>query len=112
MIKRVTKNYKYNAKRPVNYIWPEEVSYQNPIVGVKQEYEFVDWWFKLQSGEKSDNTVSNDGFEDLDWSQITSLKIRYDKNSYVCGYEFFNSQNKLIMSIGYTVGPLLKVNFR
>ncbi len=94
---RVTKHYNYDPSAPVNYTWPEQVSYHNPVGAVKWQggygYGYV-YWFKLQSGDKTDNGEADNGFQDLDWSKITSLVIRYyPNNSCVAGFEFYNSEN-------------------
>ena len=34
MSKWITEHYKYNPQCPINYTWPEVVSYQNPISAV------------------------------------------------------------------------------
>ncbi len=34
-IRRVTEHLRYNPAYPINYTWPEQVSYQNPIEAVK-----------------------------------------------------------------------------
>ncbi len=31
LIRKVTKHYKYDARWPINYTWPEHVSYHNPV---------------------------------------------------------------------------------
>ena len=53
---------------------------------------------------------------DLDWPQITSLVIKYgsnnDDDSFVYGFEFYNSENKLIHKIGGLGGRPFKVNLR
>ena len=36
IIKRISAHYKYNARYPINYTWPEQVSYHNPVMGVKE----------------------------------------------------------------------------
>ncbi len=87
--KRVTEHYLYNPEYPLNYRWPEQVSYLNPITALKIESGVL--YFKLLSGEKTDNTVGDDRFNELNWSQITFLVIRlHTKDSYVSGFEFYN----------------------
>ena len=54
-MKKRIKHYKNDARYPINYIWPEEVCYQNPIRAFKS-YGYC-LWFKLKSGEKTDNTA-------------------------------------------------------
>ena len=50
------------------------------------------WFFRLQSGEKTEEFLSDDGFKDLDWSLITSLVIGYDSDtSELDGLKFYNS---------------------
>ncbi len=53
MIKRVEQHYKYNPEYPINFIWPEKVSYLNPIRGVKL-FGITGWLFELESGEMTD----------------------------------------------------------
>ena len=45
MIKRVEHYNDFNPRYPINYTWPEEVSYQNPIIRVKREIGSSRWWF-------------------------------------------------------------------
>ncbi len=47
--------YKHNSKFPINYKWPEQISYHNPVTGVCSLClsEFV---FRLQSGDRTENT--------------------------------------------------------
>ena len=93
-IKRVNKHYKFCSERPIDYTWPEQVSYENPVRAFKYSDSYG-CYFRLQSGEKNEKIAKDDGFVDLDWSQITSLVIRYySYNSQVAGFEFYNSQNK------------------
>jgi len=48
---------KYNPERPINYSWPEQISYGNPLGAVHYEiflglFEFESGFvFRLQSGE-------------------------------------------------------------
>ena len=72
---RITDHYKYNPKRPINYRWPKEVSYQNPISAIEGHNGYL--VFKLKSGEITDSTESNGYFRDLDWTEVTSLKISF-----------------------------------
>ena len=65
MSKWTTDHYWYNAEYPINYIWPKEVSYHSPVTGVKKGG--MGYNFRLQSGEKTFNSVSDDGFKHLDW---------------------------------------------
>ncbi len=94
-IKRVSAHYKYDARFPVNYSWPEQLSYHNSVAGVKRnDYGVGLWWFRLESGDKTDDREADVGFKGLDWSQITCLVIRYHSdNSQVWGFEFYNSNN-------------------
>ncbi len=80
MITRVTDHYKYNPKYPVNHAWPEKVSYDNPIrAGLCYQGNY--WFsFKLQSGEMTNNKVKDpwhESFENLNWSNITTIVIGY-----------------------------------
>ncbi len=61
--KRVSDHYNFNPEYAVNYTWPEQVSYFNPVTAVKGVDSDYGQCFKLQSGEKTDNTESNDGFK-------------------------------------------------
>ena len=92
---RTTEHYSFNAEHPINYIWPESISYENPITHVK--CNSFGLWFKLQSGEKTERDESDAGFKSLTWSQISSLVIRYyadeKRNSKVMGFESYNLQN-------------------
>ena len=48
--RKVSNHYKYNPDYPINYTWPEKVSYHNPVIGFKTGFMF----FKLRSGETTD----------------------------------------------------------
>ncbi len=97
---RVTDHYMYTAKHQLNYSWPEETSYHNPMAVVKSD-GLVEFVFKLKSGEKTDNTASEVDFKKLNWAKITSLEIRFDSDdSLVWGFVFYNSANKEIFEIG------------
>ena len=90
----------YNAKHQLNYSWPEEPSYHNPVAAVKNN-GLVEFVFKLKSGEKTDNTASENDFKKLNEAKITSLEIRFDSDdSLVWGFVFYNSANKEILEIG------------
>ena len=93
---------------PINYTWPEQVSYYNPVVGVKMNGK--SFCFRLQSGEETYNIHKFLGFQDLDWSQITSLVIICRPNSEVCGFEFYNSDSQSILLIGHDWHNNYKVN--
>ena len=58
--------------------------------------------------------MDDGSFKDLNWSQITSLAIRYDSDdSMVVGFEFYNSLfDKLILQIGIDGDAYFKVNLR
>ena len=58
-------HYEYNNVLPINYIWPKEISYHNPVRVVKLRRG--DGWFRLQSGEKTDETYWDEPFMNLDW---------------------------------------------
>ncbi len=91
---RITDHQYEVVERLIRYNWPKRVSYHNPVTAVKA---YGHGWcvFRLQSGEKTDITEENKGFKDLDWSQITSLVIRYDlDDSSVSGFEFYNSDGQ------------------
>ncbi len=84
----------------LNFMWPDEPSYENPIVGFKY-LSYRDCCLKLKSGEKSHKTISDDGFENINWSNINSIKIncRYDGKVFgICG---LNSQGQCIQKITY-----------
>ena len=50
--KRVTERYNENPFFPINYTWPEQVSYENPIRAGKQTgYMSWNFVFMLESGE-------------------------------------------------------------
>ncbi len=49
-IKRVSKHYKYNTKFPINYTWPKQASYLNPVSEVRSDGACM---FRLQSGEQT-----------------------------------------------------------
>ena len=70
MFKRVITCPHENKDLPNNYSFPDEISYHNPIVALKCCHVggSLWWWFMLQSGEKTDNAVQNNGFRQLDWS--------------------------------------------
>ncbi len=100
----VTDHYRYNASYPVNYTWPEKVSYENPIKAVK--HAFVGgWWFQLQSGEQTGNDDQFEGvFQELNWVEIKSIVICYyfgADSSLINCLEFFNKENMPITKIGY-----------
>ncbi len=99
MTETITDHYKYNKYCQINFTWPKEPSYQNPVTGIMEYYD--KWWFKLQSGEKTSN-ASDKLFKDLNQSDINSIVIRYTSNdSRVTGFEFYNSENQLILKIGW-----------
>ncbi len=50
MKQRVTA-HKYPCNNQINFIWPEQVSYNNPVVLFKTRYYGFGLVFKLQSGE-------------------------------------------------------------
>ena len=75
IIKRASEHFNFYAKYPVNYSWPDEISYQNPITGLNSDTAGI--WLKLQSGEKTDNTASDDGLKNLNWSKIKTIEIVY-----------------------------------
>ena len=78
ILKRVT-DHEYKNAKTIDYEWPQQISYQNPIRRLKGESYRCWWWFKLQSGEKTGKTASKDCvFMDLNWSQINSIEIRFD----------------------------------
>ncbi len=79
IIKRANEHFNFYAKYPVNYSWPDEISYQNPITGLNSDTAGI--WFKLQSGQKTDNTASDDGLKNLNWSKIKTIEIVYRKFS-------------------------------
>ncbi len=89
-------------------MWPEQPSYNNPIVVFKKDYsEIGDWEFGLQSGEKIGKiswAAFYDGLQNeceiQDWSQIASMLIRYDSEYSVQGIEFYNSDNQQICLVG------------
>ena len=92
------------ANRPINFAWPEQLSYENPVTAVQCDGEGL--FFRLLSGEKTNRVRANDfrvdGFKDLNWSQIASLAIiYYPQSAFVVGFEFYNSEEKLIQIIGY-----------
>ena len=114
---------------PTNFIWPEHVSYENPVVGVKIYGCNSEFLFRLQSGEMTDNDFKKeahgdtdsdeevDGFEDLDWSLISTIAIRYnpERNAKVRGLEFYYSQSKKILKVdngGFSGLGNFKVNLR
>ena len=43
IIKKVT-HLKYQVENPINYTWPEEVSYHNPISKVRSD-GYGNFWF-------------------------------------------------------------------
>ena len=70
MTKGNTPLFTYNSKYPINYTWPEEVSYHNPMKAVSCDDCYgigFCFCFKLQSGEQTGNPLPGDGFKDLDW---------------------------------------------
>ncbi len=72
---------------------PGLISNNNPIEAVMDSWNGFcpDFVFKLQSGEKTNNIAADDGFKDLDWSQITSLVIYYRSDFKIMrGFEFYN----------------------
>ena len=74
MTKTVTEViYQNKFPMPINYTWPDKVSYYDPITGIKEHSEYYRFWFKLQSGAKSDSTSSDCGYKELDWSKINFI---------------------------------------
>ena len=71
MLKSITEHYRYNPWLPINYTWTEQINYHNPISAVKRDG--YNYWFKLKSGDKTDKSAADDGFIDLDWTEINSL---------------------------------------
>ena len=63
---RVTE-FKYFNKK-INFVWPEVFSYNNPIVGVKDEGYAYMWCFFLQNRQMSFKAPDPTVFKDLDWS--------------------------------------------
>ncbi len=101
----VTNHYKHNVDYPINFTWPDKVNYYNPIKGLKL-YGYSSWYFKLQSGEKTNEDERDylymmddlsewaDGFEDLNWSEINSIEIIYSSTDLsVTALWFNNPQN-------------------
>ncbi len=68
IVQKLSHHYKLNAKYPVNYVFPQRVSYDNPITQIKEIHG--GWWefaFKMLSGDKNAKT-GDDGFQVLDWT--------------------------------------------
>ncbi len=98
---RVTDHQYEGRKLPINYTWPEKVSYKNPINGVLgfQNDDIGIGWFKfkfeLKSREQTDDDPWYNDFSYLDWSEITTIDISYYSiYSRVVGFEFYNQNNK------------------
>ncbi len=79
-----------NKHYPINFMWPEKISYHNPVIG----FNLVgDWCVRLQSGENTKNIVFNDRWARIDWSEITCLGISHYPDESRAGRITFNSRN-------------------
>ena len=66
IVQKLSGHFKFNADYPVNYVFPRQFSYDNPITQIKE----IDGWkfaFKMFSGDKTAQT-GDDGFQVLDWT--------------------------------------------
>ena len=62
---------------PINFMWPEKISYENPVCEVfylSGEYDFA---FKLKSGEQTDKTAYREDFYCLNWEDIHNIYTIY-----------------------------------
>jgi hypothetical protein len=66
IVQKLSDHYKLRADKPVNYVFPQQVSYDNPITQINH----LGYWnfaFKMLSGDKTAQT-GDDGFQVLDWT--------------------------------------------
>ncbi len=67
IVQKLSDHYKLNADLPVDYVFPQRVSYDNPITQIKCIGGLWQFAFKILSGDKTAET-GDDGFQVLDWT--------------------------------------------
>ena len=99
LIKRVTELFRSDdPSHRINYKWPKQVSYENPITAIKSLTDRTGdklFCFRRQSGEKTDYWEKDAGFIELFWSKIAYFVIKY--HSYdliVTGFECYNAEQE------------------
>ncbi len=79
-----------NVKHPINFTWPEKISYHNPVIGFRSDLSR--FTVKLYSGENIDNIAPDEKWERIDWPKITCLGISYFPNKSFVGDVSFNTK--------------------